>query len=71
MKDIYELENAVNEYMERHGMKKKKSSRNITKNTYTVDTMNWNYLESKLVQTKDGKTKAHFKVNGKVTSLYK
>lgn len=72
IKDVYELEKAVNQYMERHGMKPKWTSLNHETNTYNVNrTMDYDRLEARIINTKDGKTKVLFKVNGEVTSIYK
>ena len=72
IKDIYELEEVVNAYMNRHGMKPKYISTNIDKQEYNVIyTMDYDRLESKIVTMKNGKTKVVFKVNGKIKSLYK
>ena len=71
IKDVYELEKAVNEYMKRHGMKPKWTSLNHETNTYNVNrTMDSDRLEARIINTKDGKTKVLFKVNGEVTSIY-
>lgn len=72
IKDIYELEKAVNNYMERHGIKPKYISTNIDKQEYNVVyTMDYDRLESRIITMKNGKTKVVFKVNGKIESLYK
>ena len=72
VKDVYELEEVVNAYMERHGIKPKYISTNIDKQEYNVIyTMDYDRLESKIVTMKNGKTKVIFKVNGKIESLYK
>lgn len=72
IKDIYELEEAVNAYMERHGIKPKYISTNIDKQEYNVIyTMEYDRLESRIITMKNGKTKVLFKVNGKIESLYK
>lgn len=72
IKDVYELEKAVNQYIERHGMKPKWTSLNHETNTYNVNrTMDYDRLEARIINTKDGKTKVLFKVNGEVTSIYK
>lgn len=72
IKDIYELESAVNAYMERHGIKPKYISTNIDKQEYNVIyTMEYDRLESRIITMKNGKTKVLFKVNGKIESLYK
>ena len=71
IKNIYQLENAVKDYMSRHGLEEKHSRLNIVNNTYNVDTMNYNRLESKIILMKNEKTKVIFKVNGKITSIYK
>ncbi len=67
MKTIEELEKAVLDYVERHNLgAKKKSSRYPDKLYYSYTTMDWTDLEA---QIKNGKTV--FKVDGKVTSIYK
>lgn len=72
IKNVYELEKAVNDYMNRHGMKPKYTSLNHETNTYNVNyTMDYDRLESKIITMKNGKTKVIFKVNGKIESLYK
>lgn len=72
VKDVYELEEAVNAYMERHGIKPKYISTNIDKQEYNVIyTMDYDRLESRIIQMKNGKTRVVFKVNGEITSLYK
>lgn len=72
IKDIYELEKAVNNYMSRHGIKPKYISTNIDKQEYNVIyTMDYDRLESRIITMKNGKTKVVFKVNGKIESLYK
>lgn len=72
IKDVYELEKAVNAYMERHGMKPKWTSLDHTTNTYNVNyTMDYDKLESRIITMKNGKTRVIFKVNGEITSLYK
>ena len=71
IKDIYELELAVNNYMCRHGIKPKYISTNIDKQEYNVIyTMDYDRLESKIITMKNGKTRVVFKVNGKIESLY-
>lgn len=72
IKNVYELEKAVNDYMSRHGIKPKYISTNINKQEYNVIyTMDYDRLESKIITMKNGKTKVVFKVNGKIESLYK
>lgn len=72
IKDVYELEKAVNDYMERHGMKAKWTSLNHEKQFYNVNrTMDYDRLESRIITMKNGKTRVVFKVNGEITSLYK
>lgn len=72
IKDVYELEKAVNDYMERHGIKPKYFSLNTDKQEFNVIyTMDYDRLESKIITMKNGKTRVVFKVNGEVTSLYK
>lgn len=72
IKNIYELEKAVNDYMNRHGMKPKWTSLNHEKQCYNVNcTMDYDRLEARILTMKNGKTKVLFKVNGKITSLYK
>ena len=71
IKNIYELEKAVNAYMERHGMKAKYTSLNPMKNFYNVNyTMNYDTLEARIITMKNGKTRTIFKVNGKIVSIY-
>lgn len=72
IKDVYELEKAVNDYMSRHGMKPKWTSLNHKTKTYNVNrTMDYNRLESRIITMKNGKTRVIFKVNGEITSIYK
>lgn len=72
IKDVYELEKAVNSYMERHGMKPKYTSLNHEKQFYNVNyTMDYDRLESRIIKMKNGRTRVIFKVNGEITSLYK
>lgn len=71
MKDIYELEKAVDSYMERHGIELKHSKRNIDTNTYVVITTEYIFLEGRLIPMKNGKFRPKLKVNGKIASLYK
>ena len=71
IKDVYELEKAVNAYMERHGMKPKWTALDHEKKFYNVNrTMDYDRLEARIITMKNGKTKVIFKVNGEVTSLY-
>ena len=70
--NVYDLEKAVNAYMERHGMKPKWTSLNHEKQFYNVNyTMDYDRLESRIITMKNGKTRVIFKVNGKIESLYK
>lgn len=72
IKDVYELEKAVNDYMKRHGMNPKYTSLDNEKQSYNVNyTMDYDRLEARIITMKNGKTKVVFKVNGKITSLYK
>lgn len=72
IKNVYDLEKAVNAYMERHGIKPKYISTNIDKQEYNVIyTMDYDRLESRIITMKNGKTRVVFKVNGKIESLYK
>lgn len=72
IKNVYELEKVVNDYMNRHGMKPKYTGINPDKQEYNVYyTMDYDRLESKIITMKNGKTKVIFKVNGKIESLYK
>lgn len=72
IKDVYELEKAVNDYMSRHGMKPKWTSLNHEEKFYNVNlTMDYDRLEARIIRMKNGKTRVIFKVNGEVTSLYK
>ena len=72
IKDVWELEKAVNSYMERHGMKPKWTSLSHEKQFYNVyRTMENDRLEARIITMKNGKTRVVFKVNGEVTSLYK
>lgn len=72
MRTIDELEKAVLDYVERHQLgEKKKSSHYPSELYYSYTTMNYTELEAKIVQMKNGKTRVVFKVDGKVTSLYK
>lgn len=67
MRTIDELEKAVLAYVERHNLgPKKASSCYPDKLYYSYTTMNWTKLEAKI---KNGRTT--FKVDGKVTSIYK
>lgn len=71
IKDVYELEKAVNAYMERHGMKPKYISLDPDKQEYNVIyTMEYDKLESRIIKMKNGKTRVIFKVNGKIKRLY-
>lgn len=71
IKNVYELEKAVNDYMSRHGMKAKYTTLNTEKQFYNVNyTMEYDILESRIITMKNGKTKVIFKVNGKIKSLY-
>lgn len=69
--DAYELQTLVDDYMARRGWKLKKSSFNLSNMTYTVTTMDYDELDAKLTKCKNGSTKITFKLNGKVTSIYK
>lgn len=71
IKDIKQLEKAVQAYMKRHGMSLKYSQRNYTGNIYNVLTSDYTQLESKIITMKNGKTKVIFKADGKIESLYK
>ena len=71
IKDIYELEKAVNTYMKRNNLQLKYSNRNIDYNYYNVTTTDFKLLESRIIQMKNGKTRVLFKVDGKTTSIYK
>ena len=67
MKTIEELEKAVLAYVDRHNLgPMKASSRYPDELYYSYTTMNWTKLEAKI---KNGRTT--FKVDGKVTSIYK
>lgn len=71
MKTIEELEKAVLAYVDRHNLgAKKKSSCYPSELYYSYTTMDWTELEAKIVPTKNG-SKVVFKVDGKVTSIYK
>ena len=71
IKDVWELEKAINAYMKRHRMKPKYTSLNPEKQIYKVNyTMDYDRLEGKIITMKNGKTRVVFKVNGEVTSLY-
>lgn len=67
MKTIEELEKAVLAYADRHNLGKKKASSCYPSELYySYTTTNWTVLEA---QIKNGRTT--FKVDGKVTSIYK
>lgn len=67
MKTIDQLEKAVLAYVERHNLGPKKASSCYPDQLYySYTTMNWTKLEAKIT---NGKTT--FKVDGKVTSIYK
>lgn len=71
IKDIYQLEEVVNDYMKRKGMKLKYSRLDIVENSYNVLTMDYTKIESKIITMKNGKTRVVFKLDEKITSLYK
>lgn len=72
MRNIAELEKAVLAYVERHKLgAKKKSSCYPDELYYSYTTMDYTELEAKIVQMKNGNTRVVFKVDGKVTSIYK
>ena len=71
IKDIKQLEKAIQAYVKRHGMSLKYSQRNYTDNIYNVLTSDYTQLESKIITMKNGKTRVVFKVDGKIESLYK
>ena len=71
IKDVYELEKAVNAYVNRHGMELKFTSLSPFGNFYNVRTMDYTEIESKIITMKNGKTRVLFKVDGKISSLYK
>lgn len=67
MKTIEELEKAVLAYVDRHNLGPKKASSHYPDELYySYTTMNWTVLEAKI---QNGRTT--FKVDGKVTSIYK
>jgi hypothetical protein len=67
MRTFDEMEKAVLAYVERHNLgPMKASSRYPDKLYYSYTTMNWTKLEAKI---NNGRTT--FKVDGKVTSIYK
>ena len=71
IKDVYQLEEVVNDYVKRKGMKLKYSRLNIVENSYNVLNIDYTEIESKIITMKNGRTKVVFKVDGKITSLYK
>lgn len=72
MRTIDELEKAVHAYAEKHGYgPKKMSSRYPDQLYYSYTDMNYDTLEGKIITMKNGKTRVVFKVDGKITSLYK
>lgn len=71
IKDVYELEKAVKDYMSRHRMEEKRSERNITEDFYKVVTMDYDILKSRIIKMKNRKTRVVFTINGKIKSLYK
>lgn len=71
IKDVYQLEEVVNDYMKRKGMKLKYSRLNIVENSYNVLTMDYTGIEAKIITMKNGKTRVVFKLDGKITSVYK
>lgn len=71
IKNAEQLQQAVNDYMDRHGLKLKYSRYNPFDNYYNVLTDDYTQLESKVITMKNGKTRVVFKVDGKVKSLYK
>ena len=71
IKDVYALEKAVNDYMERHNLELKHSFRNVDYNYYNVTTMDFKLLEARIIPMKNGKSKIVFKVDGKLSSIYK
>ena len=67
MKTIEELEKAVLAYVDRHNLGAMKASSCYPDELYySYTTMNWTKIEAKI---KNGRTT--FKVDGKVTSIYK
>lgn len=72
MRNIDELEKAVLAYAEKHGYgPNKMSSRYPDQLYYSYTDMNYYKLEGQIITMKNGKTRVVFKVDGKVTSLYK
>lgn len=71
IKDVWELEKVVNNYLERHGMRAQWTSLNHVENFYKVRTFDYDRIDSRIITMKNGRTKVVFKVNGEVTSLYK
>lgn len=71
MKTAEQLRKAVDNYMEHHGMEKKKSSFDPFAKTYKVTSMDYTELDAKIVDCKNGNTKLVFKVNGKISSIKK
>ncbi len=71
MRTADELKQAVDGYMEAHGMQMKKNYFNPFEKTYQVTTMDYTEIDAKIVQCKNGKTKIVFKVDGKVVSIKK
>lgn len=71
IKDVYTLEKAVNDYMERHNLELKHSFRNIDYSYYNVTTMDFKLLEARIIPMKNEKSKIVFKVDGKLSSIYK
>lgn len=69
IKEIYQLEKAVNAYMEKHNLQLKNSFRNIDYNYYNVTTTDFKLLEARIIKMTNGKTRTIFKVDGKITKL--
>lgn len=71
IKDVYALEKAINDYMEKHNLKLKHSFRNVDYNYCNATTTDFKLLEAKIIKAYNGKTRVVFKVDGKIASIYK
>lgn len=71
MKTAYDLQQFVENFVKEKGMKKKKSSYDPHKQTYSLTTMDGLEIDSKIIQMKNGKTRTMFKIDGEVVSVKK
>ena len=69
IKNIYQLEKVVDDYMKRHNLQLKHSFRNIDYNYYNVTTTDYKLLEARIIKMANGKTRTMFKIDGKITKL--